>query len=83
VSPRSAIRAIIETVSRTGSPHHSRVDLRTSTSNVRKSTLEWWGDPVRLTVSIMARMAERGDTLESIERWEDQAAGGGESLGGE
>jgi len=50
---------------------------------VRKSTLEWWGDPVRLTVSIMARMAERGDTLESLERWEDQAAGGGESLGGE
>jgi PAS domain S-box-containing protein len=50
---------------------------------VRKSTLQWWGDPVRLTVSIMARMAERGDTLESLERWEDQAAGGGESLGGE
>src|SRR4029077_20380402 len=49
---------------------------------VRKSTLEWWGDPVRLTVSIMARMAERGGTLESLERWEDQAAGGGGSLGG-
>ena len=50
---------------------------------VRKSTLEWWGDPVRVTVSIMARMAERGDTMESLERWEDQATGGGESLGGE
>ena len=40
---------------------------------VCKSTLEWWGDPVRITVSIAARMAERGETLESLERWEDEA----------
>ncbi|SRR6266852_4088419 len=46
---------------------------------VRKSTLEWWGDPVRLTVSIMARMAERGDTLESLERWDSQPTASGES----
>jgi PAS domain S-box-containing protein len=50
---------------------------------VRKSTLEWWGDPVRLTVSIMARMAERGDTLESLERWDSQTTVSGESRRGE
>jgi GGDEF domain-containing protein len=44
---------------------------------VHKSTLEWWGDPVRLTVSITCRMAERGDTLESLERW-GEAPGSGE-----
>jgi PAS domain S-box-containing protein len=52
---------------------------------VRKSTLEWWGDPVRLTVSIMTRIAERGDTLESLERWEHDAVsiGNAQSRGGE
>jgi GGDEF domain-containing protein len=35
---------------------------RTLKALVRKSTLEWWGDPVRLTASIAGRMAERGDT---------------------
>jgi len=50
---------------------------------VRKSTLEWWGDPVRVTVSIMVRMAERGDTFESLERWENQATDSGESRGEE
>jgi PAS domain S-box-containing protein len=50
---------------------------------LRKSTLEWWGDPVRLTVSIMARMAERGDTFESLERWENQATASAESRGEE
>jgi len=56
---------------------------RTLQMLVRKSTLEWWGDPVRLTVSIVARMAERGDTLESLERWENEAIliGSAESRG--
>lgn len=40
---------------------------------VRASNLAWWGDPVRVTVSIAARMAERGDTLESLEQWPDEA----------
>jgi len=43
---------------------------------VRKSTLTWWGDAVKVTVSIAGRMAERGETLESLERWESQAAHG-------
>src|SRR5580700_9877367 len=42
---------------------------------VCKSTVEWWGDPVRVTVSIGVRMAERGETLESLERWEEEAIG--------
>jgi diguanylate cyclase (GGDEF)-like protein/PAS domain S-box-containing protein len=42
---------------------------------VRTSTLEWWGDPVRVTTSIVSRMAERGDTLESLEQWANEAAG--------
>jgi PAS domain S-box-containing protein len=50
---------------------------------VRKSTLEWWGDPVRVTVSTMIRMAERGDTLESLERWDSQPTASGQSRGGE
>ena len=50
---------------------------------VRTSTLEWWGDPVRVTVSTMARMAVPGDTLESLERWENQATASGESRGEE
>ena len=44
---------------------------------VSKSTLKWWGDAVRLTVSIVGRMAERGDTLEGLERWESRATAGG------
>ena len=34
---------------------------------VRASALEWWGDRLRLTVSIGAGRAEPGDTLESLE----------------
>jgi PAS domain S-box-containing protein len=57
---------------------------RTLQMLVRKSTLEWWGDPVRLTVSIAWRMAEPGDTLESLERWENETtAGGDENRGAE
>jgi PAS domain S-box-containing protein len=48
---------------------------RTLEMLVRRSTLEWWGDPVRLTVSILGRMAERGDTLESLECWENNGKG--------
>jgi hypothetical protein len=51
---------------------------------VRKSTLEWWGDPVRLTVSITIRIAERGDTVESLEWWENEATSrGNENRGDE
>ena len=57
---------------------------RTLEMLVRKSPLEWGGDPVRLTVSITWRMAERGDTLESLEQWDNVATGSdGESRGGE
>lgn len=52
--------------------------LRTLEMLVRKSTLEWWGDPVRVTISIASRMAERGDTLDSLEKWPKDAAGGTE-----
>ena len=45
---------------------------RTLEMLVSKSTLEWWGDVVRVTISVSGRMAERGDTLESLERWEPQ-----------
>jgi len=45
---------------------------RTLQMLVRKSTLEWWGDPVRLTVSVTVRMVESGDTMESLERWENE-----------
>lgn len=49
---------------------------RTLRMLVRKSTLEWWGDAVRVTVSISGRMAERGDTLESLEKWVNQPTAG-------
>jgi PAS domain S-box-containing protein len=49
---------------------------RTLKALVRKSTLEWWGDPVRLTASIAGRMAERGDTLQSLEQWAIEAITG-------
>jgi PAS domain S-box-containing protein len=45
---------------------------RTLEALVRTSTLEWWGDPVRVTVSIASRMAERGDTLEALEHWGEE-----------
>ena len=50
---------------------------------VQKSTLEWWGDPVPVTVSIMSRMAERGDPLESLECWQERPAGNSENQGEE
>ena len=34
---------------------------------VRASSVEWWGDNRRVTVSIAGTMAEAGDTLESLE----------------
>jgi PAS domain S-box-containing protein len=40
---------------------------------VHKSTMKWWGDAVRLTASVSVRMAQRGDTLESLESWETAA----------
>lgn len=48
---------------------------------VSASTLEWWGDPVHLSASVVGRMAEPGDTLESLEAWlaaPVAGAGGGE-----
>ncbi|HXA63635.1 MAG TPA: PAS domain S-box protein [Bryobacteraceae bacterium] len=58
---------------------------RTLQMLVRKSTLAWWGDPVRLTVSVTVRMVERGDTVESLERWESEveAIGNAQSRGDE
>ena len=50
---------------------------------VSKSTLVWWGDPVRITVSTAGRMAERGDTLAALERGDDAAASGDEKNRGE
>ena len=35
---------------------------------------------MRLTVSIAWRMAECGDTLESLERWENEAGDSSENL---
>jgi PAS domain S-box-containing protein len=52
---------------------------RTLQMLVRKSTLEWWGDPVRLTVSVTVRMVESGDTVESLERWENEVVAIGNS----
>ncbi len=52
---------------------------RTLQMLVRKSTLEWWGDPVRLTVSVTVRMVERGDTVESLERWANEVVAIGNS----
>jgi len=34
---------------------------------VNSSNLEWWGDPLRITVSIAGELAERGDSLELLE----------------
>ena len=34
---------------------------------VNASNLEWWGDPLRVTVSIAGELAERGDSVESLE----------------
>ena len=34
---------------------------------VRASNLDWWGDPVRVTVTIAGVTAEPGDTSESLE----------------
>jgi len=58
---------------------------RTLQMLVRKSTLEWWGDPVRLTVSVTVRMVESGDTVESLERWANEvgAIGNAKSRGDE
>jgi diguanylate cyclase (GGDEF)-like protein len=34
---------------------------------VRESNVEWWGDPLRVTVSVGGGMAERSDSRESLE----------------
>jgi hypothetical protein len=34
----------------------------------RMSSLEWWGDPVHISVSIGGIMARHGDSLESLEQ---------------
>ena len=58
------------------SPRELEELRRTMQMLVSQSTLEWWGDAVKVTVSITSRMAERGDTLESLERWEDRGRTG-------
>jgi diguanylate cyclase (GGDEF)-like protein/PAS domain S-box-containing protein len=50
---------------------------------VRVSNLQWWGDRVRVTVSVAGAAAEQGDTLESLEArvgevFESCRAGGGD-----
>jgi len=49
---------------------------------VRASALEWWGDRLRISVSIAGATAEHGDSLDSLEArvvdiFEDCRAGGG------
>ena len=49
---------------------------------VRSSALEWWGDRLRLSVSVAGATAEHGDTLDSLEArvaavFEGCQAGGG------
>jgi diguanylate cyclase (GGDEF)-like protein len=50
---------------------------------VRASTLEWWGDRLRVTVSVGGATAEQGDTIELLEErvarvYEGCQAGGGD-----
>ncbi len=67
-------------------PYSSRVELADVAEKlvalVRASTLEWWGDRLRVTVSIGGATAQHGDSLESLEArvadvLEDCRAGGG------
>lgn len=52
---------------------------------VRASTLEWWGDRLRVTVSVGGATAESGDTMESLEErvghvYESCLASGGDRV---
>jgi len=67
-------------------PYSSRVELADVAEKlvalVRASTLEWWGDRLRVTVSIGGATAQHGDSLESLEArvadvLDDCRAGGG------
>jgi diguanylate cyclase (GGDEF)-like protein/PAS domain S-box-containing protein len=55
----------------------SRSELAAAAERLRSlvsaSTLEWWGDSLRVTVSVAGATAEPGDTVESLEERVDQA----------
>lgn len=50
---------------------------------VRASTVEWWGDRLRVTVSVGGATAEPGDTLESLEERAAQVYEGCVASGGD
>ena len=65
----------------------SRSELAAAAERLRllvsTSTLEWWGDPLRITVSLGGAAVESGDTVESLEKrvgevFEGCQAGGGD-----
>lgn len=65
----------------------SRSELAAAAERLRllvsTSTLEWWGDPLRITVSVGGATAGPGDTVESLEKrvgevFEGCRAGGGD-----
>jgi len=65
----------------------SRSELAAAAERLRllvsASTLDWWGDRLRVTVSAAGATAEPGDSIESLEErvaqvWESCLAGGGD-----
>jgi len=50
---------------------------------VRASSLEWWGDRLRVTVSVGGATAEPGDTLESLDARASQVLDGCRASGGD
>jgi len=65
----------------------SRSELATSAERLRllvsASTLEWWGDRLRVTVSVGGATAEPGDTIESLEQRVGQVYEGCLASGGD
>ncbi len=65
----------------------SRAELAAAAERLRllvsTSTLEWWGDPLRVTVSIGGAPAERGDTVESLEKRVGEVFEGCQASGGD
>jgi PAS domain S-box-containing protein/diguanylate cyclase (GGDEF)-like protein len=49
------------------SPEHLLSAARRLAAALNASELEWWGDPVRLTVSVGGACAHHGDTVASLE----------------
>lgn len=65
----------------------SRSELAVAAERLRllvsASTLEWWGDPLRVTVSVAGATAEPGDTIESLEERVGQVYEGCLASGGD